>query len=308
YEALLHPGDLAIDIGAHQGRHCIPMAEQVFPTGRVLAFEPLSTCCEQVSKEVAQYRPELSAVLTLYPFALSDFTGTAPFVVAKEALAYSGLKERHYDWPTPLERILVEVKTLDEVSADLPSLRYIKIDAEGGEYHILKGGVNCLRRFRPVVNFEFGLGAADVYHVSRADMARFWTEQEYKIYSILGNCLSAEDFTRNVTAQVVYDYVAVPAENVGLEQIIVEVLTGPPAWHRVATHLDMAAHTANTGGSLPLMRRFRGIRRWLARLLARPILLGTQVITRPQRAYNHALVRSLRALLKILRLGERQTA
>src|ERR687883_147168 len=115
YEAILKAGDVAIDIGAHHGRHAIPLAERVFPGGRVLAFEPLPACRQALAEEVAAYRPELAGVLAIYPYALSDFTGETEFVVARDALAYSGLKQRKYDWPTRLERIAVAVKRLDDL-------------------------------------------------------------------------------------------------------------------------------------------------------------------------------------------------
>jgi hypothetical protein len=41
YRNALQPGDILIDVGAHVGRHAVPMTGVVGPTGRVLAFEPL---------------------------------------------------------------------------------------------------------------------------------------------------------------------------------------------------------------------------------------------------------------------------
>jgi len=40
YRAALRPGDIAVDIGAHEGRHTLPMARAVGPSGSVFAFEP----------------------------------------------------------------------------------------------------------------------------------------------------------------------------------------------------------------------------------------------------------------------------
>ena len=134
------------------------MAERVFPHGKVLAFEPLPSCRIQLEQELVAYRAELAKVLTLYPYALSDTPGTADFVVARDALAYSGLRQRTYDWPTRLRRIPVDVKRLDDLCLGLPALHFIKIDAEGAEYSILKGATGCLRKFRPVVAFEFEPG------------------------------------------------------------------------------------------------------------------------------------------------------
>jgi FkbM family methyltransferase len=284
------------------------MAARVGETGRVLAFEPLPACRQTLAQELHDYYPELAPILSISPYALSDFSGETEFVVATEALAYSGLKERKYDWPTPVVRIPVQVRTLDALCADLPSLRFMKIDAEGGEYHILKGAARMLARFRPVVTFEFGMNSLEGYDLTPADMAWFWAEQGYKLYDILGNLLTNEFFELSAQHQLVWDYVAVPHEQAAVEATVVEVLRRPPAWHRVTTHLDMAEHNANVGKTVPRLVGFRGLKRWLARWVARLIIATTQVITRPQRACNRALLHSVRGLVTLLRRQEREAA
>ena len=44
YQAFLTPGTAVIDVGAHVGRHTIPLAKTVGSTGWVLAVEPLAEC------------------------------------------------------------------------------------------------------------------------------------------------------------------------------------------------------------------------------------------------------------------------
>jgi FkbM family methyltransferase len=166
YESLLRPGDVAIDVGAHVGRHLIPMARCVAPTGRILAFEPLPSCRESLAVAFDQAWAQLRPVVTIHGCALGDRSGQTEFIVAREAMWYSGLRERKYDVATTLERIPIEVRRLDEFALDLASLAYIKIDAEGGELHILRGAVKTLERFRPVVTFEFGASAIGEYGVT----------------------------------------------------------------------------------------------------------------------------------------------
>jgi len=127
YECILTSGDIAIDVGAHVGRHTIPMAKKVFPHGRVFAFEPLPMCREKLREQIAEHHGELSNLITTYPYALSDYHGEAEFVVAIDALAYSGLKQRVYDTPTSLGQIPVVVRRLDSVVFDLPSLKYMAL-------------------------------------------------------------------------------------------------------------------------------------------------------------------------------------
>jgi FkbM family methyltransferase len=301
YEAILRNGDIAIDVGAHRGRHCLVMAEKVFPAGRVLAFEPLPMCREGIEQEVADYRPELAHILKVHPYALGDFSGKTEFVVAKDALAYSGLKKRQYDGPTELEHIPIEVKRLDDMCENLPAVKFIKVDAEGGEYHILKGAVRTLQRCRPVVAFEFGVNSLAEYKVMPLQMAQFWAEQGYKIYTILGACLTEQEFVSSAEMQNVWDYVAIPAEKLELQRTLVSVLSGPPDWHRVSVHLDNADHHTKMAESVPPIVGFRGIKGWIVKRLAKISIHVNKVVSRQQNGCSQSLVYSTRTLLKILR-------
>ena len=217
YETILNPGDVAIDVGAHLGRHLIPMARCVAPTGRILAFEPLPMCREYLTATFDQGCAELRPVVTIHGCALGESSGQAEFVIARDAIAYSGLKERTYDVPTTVEKIPIEVRRLDEFAQDLRSLAYIKIDAEGGELHILRGASGSIARFRPAITFEFGANAIREYGVTVLEMADFWIERRYWIFDILGRPLATrEAFADSATHQQVWDYVSLPGEAIPL--------------------------------------------------------------------------------------------
>src|SRR4029077_11842022 len=47
---------------------------------------------------------------------------------------------------------------------DLP-ISLVKIDVEGGELGVFRGGIQTLRRSRPIIVFECGLGGADWFGV-----------------------------------------------------------------------------------------------------------------------------------------------
>ena len=134
------------------------------------------------------------AGVRVYPYALADRKGEDEFVVAVDLPAYSGLKIRTYDGPTRLERIRVDVRTLDGLFAVSDRLDYIKIDADGGDIGILRGATALLERFVPVVTFEFGANSLGSYGITVEDMAGFWRDKPYVIYDILGRELGPEQF------------------------------------------------------------------------------------------------------------------
>lgn len=224
YESVLVDGDIAIDVGAYEGRHTIPMAKKVFPHGRVFAFEPLPICRAALISHLIKRCPELREIITIYSYALSDYEGEADFVVAIDALGYSGLKERVYDTSTRLKTIRITVKRIDSLLSDLSSLKYIKIDAEGGELHILRGAIECIQKFRPLVTFEFGENSSGQYNITSKEMAEFWVKNEYVVHDIKGNYLSVNDFVQSANLQNVWDYIAIPSENRTLQKTVLKAL------------------------------------------------------------------------------------
>lgn len=206
YESFLRPGDICVDVGAHTGRHAYPMAAKVSPDGHVHAFEPIPSCQEAI-REACANRPEGSTV-TLYPMALADFDGTSDFVLVKNLPEYSGLKERVYDQPVEKEHLTVAVGRMDDILMSLPSLRYVKIDAEGGEFGILKGAGLLLKKFSPIVSFEFGLNSSFQYETEPDQVWDFLSALGYSVFDIRGRALGQEEFDASSRAQKVWDYVA----------------------------------------------------------------------------------------------------
>jgi FkbM family methyltransferase len=140
--ALLREGDVVLDVGANFGSFALPMARRVGPRGKVLAFEPSATtaACLRASAErngLHWLRVEQAAV--------GETRGTA-------TLAHGPTPELHQLGDGPGE--VVAVHALHEVESELRGLRLLKLDAEGFELPILRGGEALLRETRPVILFE----------------------------------------------------------------------------------------------------------------------------------------------------------
>lgn len=210
YRAVLRPGDCAVDIGAHTGRHTVPMAQAVGAGGRVLAFEPLPDCRRTLQAIVAGAIG--SAEVEIRGEALSDRDGRASFVAVREFPEYSGLRRRTYDTEVETAEIEVETRRLDAFLDRLSRVALIKLDAEGAEYPILRGARRLLRRDRPVVCFEFGDNSLVSYDHTSRDMADLLAEERLRILSIRGDELDAAAFVASSAEQRLWDYVAVPTE------------------------------------------------------------------------------------------------
>ncbi|MGE5442291.1 MAG: FkbM family methyltransferase [Bacteroidota bacterium] len=69
----------------------------------------------------------------------------------------SGLRQRAFSNPdrARIQRITVPVGRLDDQTFEGP-IHYVKIDVEGAEIGVLRGGRDFLARHRPIVSVEYG--------------------------------------------------------------------------------------------------------------------------------------------------------
>ena len=147
-----------IDVGCHQGT-VLDDILRFAPEGQHYAFEPLPDFHAGLVKKYSA-----AANIHLFEAALSDKAGSSSFQHVVANPAYSGLRKRVY--PHAREKVVeIEVRLLrldDVLPRDL-EIRFMKIDVEGAELEVLRGAEEILRRCRPYIVFEHGLGATDFY-------------------------------------------------------------------------------------------------------------------------------------------------
>ncbi len=201
--AALGPADTVIDVGAHLGDF-LDIALAVAPEGRHFAFEPL---------------PEMAAALrTSHPqvdlreAALSDGVGEITFLHVAEDPGYSGFRQGSYPANyTPQEITVRRTRMDDEIPADV-DVAFIKIDVEGAELEVLRGGLETLRRCRPVVVFEHFKGHAEAYGTTARDLHALLTgEAGLRMFDIDGvGPLSADQMQQAADAGALWNFIARP--------------------------------------------------------------------------------------------------
>jgi FkbM family methyltransferase len=214
YRAVLRPGDGVIDVGAHNGRHSLPCAVSVGPTGRIFGFEPLPIQHKNLAALISaeQAAGQAMAPITLFNCALGDIEGTTDFTIVTDFPEYSGFQQRQYHAENLHREIIqVQVKTLDAMRAEFGKIRYIKIDAEGGELMILRGASALITEQRPIISFELGDASLLNYPYTAGDYYDFFASHDYRIYSIFGLELNRDAFVKFSAMQFFWDYIAVPA-------------------------------------------------------------------------------------------------
>jgi FkbM family methyltransferase len=111
------------------------------------------------------------ANVRIYDVALSDTAGAISFQHVVSNPGYSGMRKRQYDSPNEqIQEIVVQTNRLDALVPVHTPIRFMKVDVEGAELQVFKGAVETIKRTRPVIVFEHGLGAADYYGTGPEDV------------------------------------------------------------------------------------------------------------------------------------------
>src|SRR6266478_1767473 len=154
---LLQPGQNVIDIGANYGVYTLPMAQKVGASGHVWAFEPASSTAQYLAQGVAANG---FGHVTLEQNAVSSAPGSAQLALH----LHSELRSIVHGAAPPGGSEKVSVVTLDDCMDQFHwrDIDLIKIDAEGEEANIVKGGRRFFANLAPLVQYELRTTAADM--------------------------------------------------------------------------------------------------------------------------------------------------
>jgi FkbM family methyltransferase len=143
----LKPGDGMIDAGANIGVYTIQAANAVGQNGKVYAFEPMRKTFDMLSRTVTANGFEKRCML--FNEGLGAHMGTGSFHLSSHA---TNPGSSYISIGTSGEHI--QVRPVDSIDYDCP-IRFIKIDVEGFEPHIINGARQTIAKHAPVILTEF---------------------------------------------------------------------------------------------------------------------------------------------------------
>jgi FkbM family methyltransferase len=156
YRRLVRPDDVVLDIGANIGAHTLHFARCVGPGGKVVAFEPTAFAFHKLVTNVG-LNPTLSPRILTEQIMLADQPGAGlvPGIYSSWPLAnQSDLHSKHGG------RLMgtagASIASLDEYldRAEIKRVHLVKMDIDGYECLVLRGGMTTLKRERPLIIME----------------------------------------------------------------------------------------------------------------------------------------------------------
>lgn len=171
--ALVREGDFVLDVGTNLGEVLLQLAQAVGPGGRVIGFEPNPQTFLIAEENLALNDWAKAEVHqlglgdraeTLNLGSRADTNSGADCVIRGETCGHS-----------------IRVLPLDQFAGehDIKRVDLIKVDVEGFEMHVLRGGEKTIEQFRPILFLELCEDNLRRQGESAAGVLRWLEDREY---------------------------------------------------------------------------------------------------------------------------------
>lgn len=181
-----------LDIGANVGDMTLIMLES--GAKNIYCFEPGKNCFKILSDKF-----KYDSRITLYNLGLSDeklqlnnVTWLNAWVIGDPDELQLPISPGACDIEG-YERVDIELDTLDNIFKDVTEpIEFWKIDVDGYDFKVLKGGINLINRFRPIIFIELSYYYNIIPGSSVDNFLEFVKEINYKFVTLDGKIVSNE--------------------------------------------------------------------------------------------------------------------
>ena len=217
-ESHLRAGDRFVDVGANIGWFTLKAARCVGPTGGVIAVEPRRSTYARLAMSIAEngfgdrvesHNCALGALAGHSYIGWDDTAGNpgGTWVLTSDDLVQDFRRKGHRLQEAP-------VSTLDTLIGER-KVSAIKLDVEGAEGLILRGGIETLRRSRPWILSEINFALLPtISKMTAAEYVAFLYSHGYRCHALEDRTLGRELTPASLsTGEAWITVVFVPEEN-----------------------------------------------------------------------------------------------
>ncbi len=196
FSSYIDHGFVVLDIGANIGLHSLYAANLVGVNGKVYSFEPVKSTFNRLKENILINKFNN---IQAFNVAMSDESKTSEITVSKDGFdAWNSMVGKSCQTGDNFEIETIKTLTLDsfvEKEHLQNKIDFIKIDTEGWELQVLKGGREYLKNYSPVIMFEYSEDICENFNVSLNEVYDLLTNLGYYLYKF--------DHMKNILKKVV---------------------------------------------------------------------------------------------------------
>lgn len=177
-----------LDIGSNIGIYSLAFAN-IFKKSVIYSFEPNYNTYKKLCDNI-KINTNLSCRVKCFNLGLSNNFGKnnigLPDNIFYNKYSFSNKKNNSelYSIYGTKNVITINVDLLDNFvkNNNLTKIDFIKIDVEGSEFNVLKGGINTIKKFRPIIFMELNELTKNLSNIDCDELYKYFTNLNYIIY------------------------------------------------------------------------------------------------------------------------------
>jgi len=198
---LIKPGDVVFDIGANIGWYTLNILMEHKGT-LVYSFEPIKSSYQYLIKNLILNNQNTDKA---YNFGLSDKNKTVKFYFDIECAMASSMANLREGEDTVM--VECEIKRLDDFVSSMLSfekLDFIKCDVEGAELYVFRGGIETIKKYKPIVFSEILRKWSKKFGYHPNDIINLFRSIDYECYVINNDKIEKFGYVDDDTIQTNY--------------------------------------------------------------------------------------------------------
>jgi FkbM family methyltransferase len=225
-KSLIPPGSTVIDVGANIGAFALPLAAHLGPGGKVIAVEPTNYAFAKLKTNVSLNSQLLDRIVPVQA-ALNDGASTdcnSAFYSSWSLLELSASARHNQHLGRKESASDARFLKLDQLVSEFCSagpephrVVFVKLDVDGNELAVLRGGADLLRKTRPVILIEIAPYVQDEVAGRFDDLIQLLVDCRYRLEhpgSRKALPLSSNKLRKLISPGASMDLAAIPEQSV----------------------------------------------------------------------------------------------
>jgi len=204
---------IIFDVGANSGMMSLQFAKLV-PAGKVYSFEPTFYAFSKLKRNI-ELNPEFAKRIVAVQSFVSSSTSEKPDIKAyaswKVGGKVEGIRHRVHGGVEKSAEGTAAVSLDDFCEQEkIERLDFIKIDTDGHELEVLKGGKKVIGKFNPPIIFELGIYIMNERGIDFSDYLEFFDSLAYSLFNSKNfRKINIHNYRRHVPLKGTIDILAV---------------------------------------------------------------------------------------------------